>query len=483
MELFIFIIFPVVAACVSYFFFKERKYFEFFLVLVVLSQAFFALYAGYRAVLHTSVSLGNNFSYDGLSALFLILISAIGVFASIYSIGYIRHEMKEELIGPGRMRQYYTLLYLFLFSMYLAVLANHPLVTWIAIETTTLSTALLISMYNKPAAMEAAWKYLIINSVGLLVGLFGTVLYLALGAEKLGNDMITWQNLTQGASLFNPEILKIAFIFVLVGYGTKMGLAPMHTWLPDAHGRAPVPISSLLSGVLLNVSLYAILRYKVIGDASFGSAFSQSLFIILGIVSVVVAMFMIIIQTNYKRLLAYSSIENMGIIALGIGFGGVGALAALMHMVYHALAKSFIFLVSGNIFMKYKTTKIKNIKGMFKALPYTTILFISGIFALIGFPPFGNFVSKMYILSAGFKTHPFIAGLLALFLVIIFFGFFRHLQEMIFGEPPENIAVGENGLITFVPLVAMLVLILLLSVFMPSMLRELIFQSYKIIGG
>src|ERR1035437_10116211 len=235
----------------------------------------------------------------------ILIVSFIGFFTIIYSIQYLRKETTKNIIGFTRVKQYFILLNLFLAAMFLAVTAGNPIFAWISIEATTLSTAFLISFYNKPSAMEAAWKYLIINSVGLLLGFFGTLLYFTSVSSWDGNGFVNWQLLTTHAIYLDPVLAKIAFIFVVIGYGTKVGLAPMHTWLPDAHSKAPVPISALLSGVLLNVAFVIILRFKYVTDASIGPAFAQNLLMTLGILSIFIASLIILTQKNYKRLLAY----------------------------------------------------------------------------------------------------------------------------------------------------------------------------------
>src|SRR3989344_4186655 len=280
------------------------------------------------------------FYIDALGAIMILLVSFIGFFTVVYSIQYLRKETAKNIIGFTRTKQYLILLSLFLTAMFLAISASNPIFVWISIEATTLSTAFLISFYNKPSSTEAAWKYLIINSVGLLLGFFGTLLYLTSVQSLPEHSLITWSLLTANAQHLNPLVAQIAFIFILIGYGTKMGLAPMHTWLPDAHGKAPAPISALLTGVLLNVAFLVIMRFKNITDTIVGKEYTQNLFIVFALSSILIAAFVILTQRNYKRLLAYSSIENMGVMALGFGLGGLGIFAAILHMIYHSLIKS-----------------------------------------------------------------------------------------------------------------------------------------------
>ncbi|MDP2642433.1 MAG: proton-conducting transporter membrane subunit [Candidatus Peregrinibacteria bacterium] len=414
------------------------------------------------------------FSIDSFGAIIMLIIGLIGMAVTVYSVFYLRQEVTKEIIGLGRVRQYFIFLNLFLLAMYLAITASSPIFTWIAIEGTTLSTAFLISFYNKHSAMEAAWKYLIISSVGLLLGFFGTLLYFTSIDSSISNSIVSWQTLAANATQMDPMIAKIAFIFVLIGYGTKVGLAPMHTWLPDAHSKAPAPISALLSGVLLNVAIVTIFRFKIITDMVIGETFSQTLLITFGMLSILIAALIILLQKNYKRLLAYSSVENMGIIAIGFGFGTPGIFAATLHMIYHALIKSTLFLSAGTIFLKYSSTKIAKIQGILTTLPVTGIIFFAGFFAITGAPPFGIFITKISILSAGIKMHP-VVSIIAMFLMaLLFVGFFKHVTEMLFGEKPEGIKTGEISGWLILPPLALILTALFLSFYIPTFLRTLI---------
>ncbi len=468
----LFIIFtPFAAAVLSVFVKTKIRLIECITLLAVLTE-FIAGFAIVAEVLRNGVSNSTSyFSVDALGAILILILSVVGLVSCWYSIGYLRKEMSKQIIGFRRVKQYYILLNLFLMAMFLAIVSTNPIVMWIAIEATTLSTAFLISFYNKPSAMEAAWKYLIINSVGLLLAFFGTLLFLA---PIFNHGMADWRSLTANAGLINPELAKVAFIFILIGYGTKMGLVPMHTWLPDAHSKAPVPISSLLSGVLLNVAFFAILKFKLIVDISAGSYFSQNLLILFGVISIISAALIIFVQKNYKRLLAYSSIENMGIIALGFGFGGIGIFGAMLHMIYHSLSKSILFLASGNIFLKYSSTKIANIRGLLKALPISGIIFFAGVLAITGMPPFGLFLSKIYILSSGFVSHPSVAILAILSFALIFAGFLKHLTNMVFGDPDNDILACENSVGTVLPLIILMAVLIILSFYIPSQIKSLI---------
>ena len=414
------------------------------------------------------------FSIDALGAILILIISCIGLAVAVYSARYLREETAKNIIGFTRIKQYFTLFNLFLVAMFFAVSSNSPILAWISIEATTLSTAFLISFYNKPSAMEAAWKYLIINSIGLLLGFFGTLLYFTALPASGATGLTTWNDLLSNVTHFDPFIAKIAFIFVLIGYGTKIGLAPMHTWLPDAHSKAPAPISALLSGVLLNVAFITMLKFKIITDASIGPDFTQKLLVSFGLLSILISSLIIFTQKQYKRLLAYSSIENMGITTLGFGFGGLGIFAAILHIIYHSLIKSALFLLSGNIFLKYGSTKIAKVRGVISEFPMTGILFLAGFFAIIGAPPFGIFLTKFYIFSAGITTYPVITISVILLTAILFIGFFKHISSMVFGGKQLERKEEKESIWLILPPLALLSLALYLGFYQPSFLHMLI---------
>lgn len=453
---------------------KRRGVIEFFSVIA----SFIVLFESIVVALKVSASVVYSpfvfFSIDSLGAIVMLIIACVGLATTIYSIPYLRQETAKDIIGFTRVRQYFVLLNLFLAAMFLAITANNPIFAWISIEATTLSTAFLISFYNKPSAIEGAWKYLIINSVGLLLGFFGTLLYFTSVNSSGENGFVSWQSLAANATHLDPVLAKIAFIFVLIGYGTKVGLAPMHTWLPDAHSKAPAPISALLSGVLLNVAFVVVIRFKIITDAGIGQHFSQTLLIVFGLFSIIIAALINFTQKNYKRLLAYHSIENMGIATLGFGFGGLGVLGAILHIIYHAIVKSALFLSAGTIFLKYSSTRIAKVKGTFIALPITGILFLIGFFIITGTPPFGMFITKLLILSVGIKTYPVISITALLFAVLLFIGFFHHATAMTFGGKPDEIKTGEESIWLIIPPLALIGIVVILSFYMPSFLSTLI---------
>lgn len=414
---------------------------------------------------------------DPLSALTVLIITFVGLMTTIYSLPYLNREIDKKIIGPTRFRQYFVLTNLFMAFMLLSVTAANPIAAWIFLEGTTLSTAFLISFYNKPSTIEAAWKYLIINSTGLLLGFFGTLLFFTASAE--GGSIVTWETLLQQAQTVDPAIIKIAFVFVLIGFGTKVGLAPMHTWKPDAYSKAPAPIGALLSGALMPVAFTLILKFKHITDAAVGVSFSSQLLISLGILSLVVAALSIFTVRNYKRLLGYSSIEHAGLIALGFGVGGIGMFAAILHTMYHSLIKSGLFYASGNLLLKYNSAHIVGVRGASKVVPVTATLLVIGVLAATGLPPFGLFLTELYIFSRGIAVSPIITIVAIVAVALIFVGFLRHVSRMVFGEQPEEVKEGELNKWLLVPPIVMVLAVLILSFYIPPFIYDLIQASVK----
>jgi hydrogenase-4 component F len=310
--------------------------------------------------------------------------------------------------------------------------------------------------------------------VGLLLAFFGTLLFLYPAVNAGYHGATTWNSILSNIGALDPFVVKIAFVFIIIGYGTKAGLVPMHTWLPDAHSKAPAPISALLSGVLLNVALVNVLRFKAITDAAVGKIFTDNLFLIFGLLSVFIAALIILTQRNYKRMLAYSSIENMGVAVLGFGAGPLGVFAATLHLIYHALLKSALFLSAGTIFLKYSSTKIGKVRGMLTALPITGVLFLAGFFAITGAPPFGIFFIKITILAANMKNHPAVGVIAVILMSILFIGFFKQAAAMAFGEKPAEIESGKENVWLVIPPLTLILAVLYLSFFPPSFLQTLI---------
>ena len=374
------------------------------------------------------------------------------------------------------IRGYYGVFHVFVFTMLLVPLSNNLGFLWIAIEGTTLASAFLVGFYDDEASIEAAWKYLIICSVGIALALFGTILmyFSALHLSDLSGDALQWSYLITVAEKLNPTVVKLAFVFVLVGYGTKAGLAPMHTWLPDAHSQAPSPISALLSGVLLNSALYALLRFNLLTVKCVGGSFSGTLMIIFGILSIAVSLPFILMQQNYKRLLAYSSIEHVGIIAFGFGLGTPLALyGSLFHMLNNALAKALLFFSAGEILQRYRTKLIPKVSGLVVVMPLTGVIFLLGIFAITGCPPFGLFISEFTILNAGFLSGNFLTSVMFLGLTATaFIGFIYYATRMVFGEPSGSIEKGYGKPTSLMILGVLILLLLVLGVMIPPFLNN-----------
>lgn len=392
---------------------------------------------------HLPLKLSGLFYMDSLSAYIMSLIVFLGLASSIYSIHYIEHEFSVGLIDKEGIRRYYSLFHLFIFTMLLVTISNNLALMWIAIEATTIVSAILIGLgYTKrPMAIEAAWKYVILCTVGITFALLGTfITYYASTSIKGAEGMLNWTELRLFADRLNPTTMKLAFIFILVGYGTKAGLAPLHNWLPDAHSEAPSPISALLSGILLNTAFYGIMRFIAIVEPSTGDAFTGNLLIIFGLISMGISAIFILVQENYKRLLAYSSIEHMGIISLGIGIGGpVGIYGALLHILNHAFSKPLMFLTSGRIQAHYGSTRIEKVKGVLLSLPLLGTLSFIGILSLAGSPPFNIFISEFTVLKAAIDKG--LWGVIALFLifaVVVFYGMISGFGRMLFGERSED---------------------------------------------
>lgn len=430
------------------------------------------------------VSWENTLFADALSAFVVLIVTVVGFAASLYSAGYMGHEFKNGSIDLKRLRMYYALFHIFMFTMLLVGVTNN-LGLWVAIEMTTLVSALLMILYSRKSSVEAAWKYIIICTVGITFALFGTILTYYAAVNVLGEtgNALNWTSLTAEAYRFDPTIMKLAFIFILIGYGTKAGLAPMHTWLPDAHSEAPTPVSALLSGVLLNCAMYGIIRFYAIATKSAGMDFSSSLLIIFGLLSLGIAVPFIILQEDYKRLLAYSSVEHMGIIALGVGFGGTfGVFGAMLHMFNHAMTKSLLFFGAGNIMLKHGTKEIFNVSGVSKSMPFTGAMFVLGALAITGSPPFSIFISEFTILAAGFSQGYFISGaLFLLFIIMIFAGFFNNVSRMVFGTPKNNIEAGEVSRLTILAMAILLVFVLVLGVYIPRSFYEMLMKVVEVV--
>lgn len=388
-------------------------------------------------------------SMDALSGYIMGLVIFLSLASAIYSISYLEHELETGLIDLRGVRRYYGLLHLFIFTMLIVTMANNLAIMWIGIEATTIVSALLIGLgfHKRPLAVEAAWKYIILCTVGITFALLGTFITYYASTAVMGTEgALNWTVLKTVAPRLNPETMKLAFIFVLVGYGTKAGLAPVHNWLPDAHSQAPSPISALLSGILLNTAFYGIMRFVSIVGPSTGEAFTGNLLIIFGLISVGISAIFILVQENYKRLLAYSSIEHMGIISLGVGIGGpIGIYGALLHILNHALSKPLMFFASGKIQSRFGSQNIASVKGVLTSMPLLGSLTLIGALSLSGTPPFNIFVSEFTVLKAGVDRGMWsVVALFLLFVVIVFYGVLSGFGKMLFGKPGDAVGAGTG---------------------------------------
>jgi hydrogenase-4 component F len=411
----------------------------------------------------------------------LLVISLLFFLISIYTKTYLEHSnLPSENVFTGFML-------LFLSTMTMVTLSDHIMVLWIAIEATTLASAPLIYTHRSGASLEATWKYVLICSVGIAMALLGS-LFLTLAMDMAKVDVpMSFSALTPVAELLDPLWLKAGFVFILVGYGTKMGLAPMHTWLPDAHSEAPSPASALLSGVLLNCAYLGIFKTHKIMVAAGLQDFSGTILMVFGLISILAAATFILKQNEYKRMLAYSSIENMGIIAFGTGIGGIGVYGAVICMIHHSLIKSSLFLSSGNILMGYKDRLIANTGNMAQHMPKTFVAFFAGFAGISGFPPFGIFIGELFIIVGAFRAgHYVAAGIFIVSMCVIFAGFANQVMKICFdpsaAAAPEPARFSEKAGLVW-PQYILLLTSLILCFFIPDALYQTIVDAVNAIGG
>ncbi|MGI6656673.1 MAG: proton-conducting transporter membrane subunit [Desulfobulbus sp.] len=421
----------------------------------------------------------NFFGVTSPGLLVLLVTSFIFACAAPYAVPYMREqEMRSEPIFIGCML-------LFLGTMSMAALAEHAIMFWIAIEATTLASAPLIFINRSAKALEATWKYVLICSVGIALALLG-IFFITFSMERAGLDLaLTFSQFNTVAAQLDPLWLKTGCIFVLIGFGTKMGLAPMHTWLPDAHSEAPSPASGLLSGALLNCAFLGIYRVHTIMVLAGLGEFSSTLLIGFGLFSILVAGIFILQQPDYKRMLAYSSIENMGIIALGTGIGGLALYGAMLHLIHHSLLKSSLFLSAGNLMLGLGTKLIAQCNSAARLLPRTSLCFLAGSIGIVGLPPFGMFLSELLIILGAFQMgHPIVAALFILTLVLATAGLAQGVLRLILGGRAEHVEILQperSGRI--LPPLVLLAASILLCVWIPAPLQQVIADTITLIGG
>ena len=410
---------------------------------------------------------GQYLHVDDLNVVFIVLNTFVGFTTSVFSASYIAHEIEIGRLTPAYLRFYHAIYQTMMFGMNLALVANSIGLMWVAVELATLTTVLMVGIYRTSEALEAAWKYFILGSVGIALALFGTILVYMAARPVVGEgvDAMTWTILVANASGFDPALLNLAFIFLLLGYGTKVGLAPLHAWLPDAHAEGPTPISAVLSGLLLNVALYALLRFKILLAATPQAIAPGPLLVTLGLTSLVFAAFMLYRRRDIKRMFAYSSIEHMGIIAFAFGMGGpLANFAGLLHMTMHSLTKSAIFFAVGHIAQVKGTQKIAEIRGLTVTHPVLGWGLVLGVVAIAGLPPLGIFMSEFLVVSSTFARQPWLAIPLVLGLLIAFGALLLRLGGLAFGEPAGSTAPVEAS---YVPMFAHLGLVCTAGIYLP----------------
>ncbi|HXX10558.1 MAG TPA: hydrogenase 4 subunit F [Burkholderiales bacterium] len=422
------------------------------------------------------------FFVDAFNVFLVALTAFVGFTTALFGRVYMRVEQERGKLTAGRLRLYHSMYQMFMFTMLLALTTNNVGILWVAMEAATLTTVLLVSLYRTAAGIEAAWKYFILCGVGIAQALFGTIL-LYLAAEKVlgaGGGALLWTHLQAVRDQLEPNVLSIAFVFLLVGYGTKVGLVPLHNWLPDAHAEGPTPISAVLSGLLLNVALYAVVRNKVLVDGALGSHLAGNLMMGFGLLSALVAAFFLSRQTDVKRLFAYSSIEHMGIITFAFGMGGpVASFAGLLHMTAHSLTKSAIFFAVGHAAQKTGTQVIAQIRGLVQTSPAVGWGLMLGSIAILGIPPFGVFASEFLILTTAMREQPWATPLLLAALGVGFAAIFSKVQAMVFGDSTAQRLPHPPALL---PVFVHLLLVLLLGLYVPPYLAQWYRAAARMIG-
>jgi hydrogenase-4 component F len=424
------------------------------------------------ALLFTGHPRSDLLVIDDFNIFLIILTTFVGLTTSIFSASYLAHEIGTGRLTPGFLRFYHAMYQALMGAMSAALVANNIGLMWVGVEVATLSTVMMVGIYRTPEAIEAAWKYFILGSVGIGLAFFGTILVYLVAQEVVGDGLpaMSWDVLVKIAPQLDPRLLSLAFVFLLVGYGTKVGLAPFHAWLPDAHAEGPTPISAVLSGLLLNVALYALLRFKMVLAGNARAIDAGSIMVGLGLVSLVFAAFMLYRRRDIKRLFAYSSIEHMGIAAFAFGMGGpLANFAGLLHMTMHSLIKSGIFFAVGHIAQVKGTQRIAAISGLSVTNPGLAVLFSLGVVAIAGLPPFGMFTSEFMLISTTFARQPLLSIVLVAGILIAFGALIMRLQDIVFGEPTGKTHPAHAS---YVPAFVHLVLVLVAGLWLPAPLVQ-----------
>lgn len=407
---------------------------------------------------------------DSLGGVFLTLIAVIGLLINIYSIKYMQWELEKKEISQKDVKLFFTLSHIFVFTMTLSVLANNMALMWAAVEATTLSSVFMVALHKGKRSTESGWKYVVICSVGLAFALYATILLYGAGFAVVqdGHSAMLWTSLMSNAKAIDPDALKLIFIFALIGYGTKAGLAPTHTWLPDVHSEGPSPASAMLSAVLLKCALLAIIRfYAIVGGSTVGLEYVQGVMLVISLITIFIAALFILRQHDLKRMFAYHSVEHIGIVAFCFGIGGpLGVFAGLFHSLAHSLAKSLAFCSTGNIIRIYGTRDVRKMGGLIKIAPVTAVLFGVSVCALAGVPPLAVFVSEFMVIKAGLGSGQYVAvALFIIGLAIVFVGIFSHFNTVMFGKPKGEVLCGEVELSANIPLIMLALLIVIFGIF------------------
>ncbi|MCL4402128.1 MAG: hydrogenase 4 subunit F [Acidobacteria bacterium] len=445
-------------------------------------------------VLHSgAISLWDGFFYaDHLSALVALLTASVALLCSFYAVGYLRHDEKsgvfEEDETASKLRKYYSLTPLFVSAMLLVAVANNLGVMWVAIEATTLASVFLVTFYGKNTSLEAAWKYAMIGGVGLTMALFGTIVTYYSGHQLSGADTLSglnWSVLAGRAAQLDKSTMRLAFILVLLGYGTKAGLAPMHTWKPDVYSESPVPSAAILSTAMLNCALYGLVRFYILTARCMGTEYPGHLLLLFGLLSMGISVPFVLVQRNFRRLLAYHTIDHAGIMVTALGIGGaLAALGLMLHMIFHTIAKSLLFLCAGNVYQHFRTDLFHKIKGgVIRSMPLTGTVFLMAILAIIGMPPFSLFQSEFIILRAAFTgAHYWAGALFVLFGTGVFAGALLHVGSLVLGPATDGPVARwhpwRDGSV-----LALAGILVVIAFWLPAPLFELVRGAAKVVSG
>ena len=449
---------------------------------------FFAAAALTARIISTGPMLTANgqFFVDSLNVFLVALTAFVSLTTSLFSRPYMRVEEANGRLNALRLRFYHSMYQMFIFAMLLVLVTNNLGILWVALEAATLTTVLLVSLYRSAASLEAAWKYFILCGVGIAQALFGTILVFSASERILGSGegTLLWTKLAGMAPNLEPTVMSLAFVFLLVGYGTKVGLVPLHNWLPDAHAEGPTPVSAVLSGLLLNVALYALLRCKVLVDGALQTPITGQLLMGFGLLSVVVAAFFLSRQRDVKRMFAYSSIEHMGLITFAFGMGGpVANFAGLLHMTVHSLTKSAIFFAVGHATQKAGTQIMDDIRGLIRVSPTVGWGLLLGSVAILGLPPFGVFASEFLILTSAMRQQAWATPFLLVALGVAFAAVFARVQPMVFGESEGSRTLRRlPHSPALLPVFIHLAIVLMLGLYIPPHLADWYRQAAKLIG-